>query len=146
MEGENYAWMRLAFRMKKSPQRCQDEFTSTEFIMANKFLDEEEWHTHDKNSYQLARVAWEVAKVGMMISGGKMPPLEEFLVEFKRREEEKPPDPTSVEGLDFETGGGKPGIEIGEPLDEKWQKVNDEAKAEWAALLTAQGADWHWTS
>lgn len=42
-----------------------------------------------------------------------------------------PHDP--VKG-DYHKGYGLPGIELGQPLPEKWQKVNDQEKRKWEAF------------
>lgn len=47
-----------------------------------------------------------------------------------------PDDP--VKG-DFNQGYGLPGIEIGQPLDDKWQKVNNEEKRKWEAFAKIGG-------
>jgi hypothetical protein len=59
--------------------------------------------------------------------------------EFKVPEGYEYDETDPVKG-DFDKGYGLPGIEVGkEPLDEKWQKVNDREKQKWETLAKITG-------
>jgi len=153
-EGETYLWHRLAHRLKQPLYECQEETSSTDFIRWNEFLNREEWETHTKDQHQMAMVAYEVHRLthvvaSMFVKKGtrlpEIPPFEEFLIKFGTKGEPKEEEIKAVivnpEYADphvpgnFEKGYGLSGIEVGQPLDEKWQKVNDRAKATWTAII-----------
>lgn len=84
----------------------------------------------------------EIRRIIIMFADGKhkVGKLEDFLIEFNRRHAESLPEltkddeVTDDEELDVEAP--KKGIEVGvDELDEHWQKVNAEAKAEWMAIF-----------
>lgn len=128
----------MAFHQHTDIESCQDANSSTEFLKWNKFLDGEEYDRNKKADYALARISWEVRSFMRMFGDKReMPDLEDFIPKFQGSEaapkaKEEPPRPI-LEG-DFETGGGRPGIEIGEELDHKWKVVAANAKADWSRL------------
>lgn len=149
-------WYRLAGFLKMSVRKCMRVTSSTEFLRWNAYLDRKEWHTHDKQDHYLAVIAYEIHRIYAGLAGKKeMPEFNRFLLEFGRGEEEVveatgktigpapkvvPPKAGPVmerpeEKGDFDKGGGMSGIEVGQPLDDKWQKVNAAAKAKWFAFV-----------
>lgn len=140
MQGETVAWFRLADRQRKSLQECMEETSSIEFLMWNRFYDQEDWHIPTKENCQSALVASEIRSLNLTLckifgKSGKLPDLMDFLLKPKRDES---PTIIEIEDANFDNGYGQPGIEIGvDELDEKWQKVNEQAKSEWSAWFGA---------
>lgn len=126
-----------------------DRTSSTQFLKWQKFLDDREWlGKPTRAEHQMAVVAREVFRIALMLGGkgNKLPDMDTFLVKFNTdapQKEDQPeylPDgsrwafkpPPMIPLKDIK---GDVGIHVGQPLDAKWQAINDHAKAEWAAFL-----------
>lgn len=106
---------------------------ATDFLKWVKVIDDLEWHTPNYLAYMLAQVCQEIRRIWLSLGGkGELPPLEEFLVKFVERGKSQP-----VSAPEKFTKGG---IETGDPLDEKWQRVNDAAKARWGVFIHGPSA------
>lgn len=98
------------------------------------YIDEADWHQTSKDQYQLALIAQQIFRIAAMLSSSKskIPTLEEFLVKFKRRQDD-------TVKRDAKTGQQKK-IKIGSPLDSEWKKITEDSKNSWMAALGAFGA------
>lgn len=127
-----------------SPKKCMNSVSSTEFVQLVHLMNEERTELTPLH-YQVAVVAQQVFRVGAMFASGskRVPPLKDFLIQFdadNRQSDEGDRDKLinphgRIDVKDFAGGGGLRGIEVGQPLNEHWQRVNDHAKMSWAALL-----------
>lgn len=144
MEGEALYWMRLASRQARSLQECKEANTSTEFVDWKVYFDTYEWDTVSKDQAQLAVVASEVRRLYLLVLhvfGGKgdLPELKAFLLTKDVPEPPAPPSPDSLEDAEWEEPEDPSGIEIGDPLDDKWQKVSDSINSEFAMMAALMG-------
>lgn len=142
MTGEELAWLRIAHAQHTNLFDCMENNSSTDFIKWNKYLDGEEYYRKKKPDYSLARIAYEIRCFMKMLGDKRALPesLDEFIPQFESEPAEYKLVKVVVEEAkapDFESGGGKPGIEIGDgaELPPKWQQVNAIAKAQWGNLL-----------
>jgi hypothetical protein len=111
------------------PDMLMESLTSTDFLALNQFYDKDDWEEPSRTDYQLALLCQMVFRFMAMFGKGKVtiPPVEDFLVKFTPRE--------AVEKKDIP----RRRLRIGDPLDEYWQKVNDDAKRRWAGIIAAIG-------
>lgn len=144
MEGEALYWRRLAKQQARTLQECMQSNTSTEFVGWCAYFDLYEWEFLTKDQAQLALIASEVRRLGILVAsifGGKgdLPPLKDFIL--KRELPEPPPSNVELDDAEWEPleEEDKGGIEIGDPLDEKWQKVNDSINSEFAMMAALMG-------
>jgi len=135
--------MRLASRQHRTLQECKESNTSTEFVDWKTYFDTHEWDVVSKDQAQLAVIASEIRGLYLLIlhifgGKGELPPLKAFLL---TKDVPEPPAAPSPEIEDAEWGEPEEpdGIEIGEPLDDKWQKVNDSINSEFAMMAAFMG-------
>ncbi len=148
MEGETVYWHRLAELQGRSFQECQDSNTSTEFVRWQVYFDLFAWKFTTKDQAQLAVVASEVRRLTLTLGAifgakDKLPALKDFFLEIETdKPAEPPPCELEIEEVEWERPEPEAelsGIEIGQPLDEKWEKVNDSINSEFAMFAALLG-------
>jgi len=79
LKGEELGWFRLASHLKMSVGRCQEETTSSQFVMWMEYLNQDVNAFHREN-YYWAQIAWIIARV---FGGDKNSKVENYILEFK---------------------------------------------------------------
>jgi hypothetical protein len=122
-------------------QECISKHTSSEFMDWLIVMEDEEWYTTTRTDYYLAQIASEIRR--FMEAFSKNPKAvgpKDLLFTFERGDGEERSAKESIVQVQEEevidTRGRRP-VNGGEEAmsDPKWRKVNQNAKAVWAARM-----------